>query len=117
MAERRDRRIAELKKQLSKRDKVIVELTHIVRAVILIAELYPRYGYIKIAVIYRLGGFKVKNRHAYRAMDEHGFLHRRLCSGAKIYQAAKLYELLPKGPSELWQMYVSYVQLADYGWW
>ena len=49
----------------------------IVRVVIQIAELYPWYGYKKIAVICRRAGHKVKNRHAYRVMNEYGLLHRR----------------------------------------
>ena len=89
----------------------------IVRVVILTAELYPWYGYKKIAVICRRAGHKVKNRHAYRVMDEHGLLHRRRPSSAEIYQAAKLFELLPKGPNELWQMDVTYVHIPGYGWW
>ncbi len=89
----------------------------IVRVVILTAEMYPWYGYKKIAVICRRAGYKVKNRHAYRVMDEHGLLHRRRPSAAEIYQAAKLYELLPKGPNELWQMDVTYVHIPGYGWW
>jgi putative transposase len=89
----------------------------IVRIVILTAERYPWYGYQKIAVICRRAGHKVKNRHAYRVMDEHGLLHRRRPSSAEIYQAAKLYELLPKGPNELWQMDVTYVHIPGYGWW
>ena len=89
----------------------------IVRVVILTAELYPWYGYKKIAVICRHAGHKVKNRHAYRVMDEHGLLHRRRPSSAEIYQAAKLFELLPKGPNELWQMDVTYVHIPGYGWW
>ena len=90
---------------------------HIVRVVILTAEMYPWYGYKKIAVICRRAGHKVKNRHAYRVMDEHGLLHRRRPSSAELYQAAKLYELLPKGPNELWQMDVTYVHIPGYGWW
>ena len=89
----------------------------IVRIVILTAELYPWYGYKKIAVICRRSGYKVKNRHAYRVMDENGLLHRRRPSSAEIYQAAKLYELLPKGPNELWQMDVTYIHIPGYGWW
>ncbi len=72
----------------------------IVRVVILTAELYPWYGYKKIAVICRRAGYKVKNRHAYRVMNEYGLLHRRRRSSVEIYQAAKLYELLPKGFTE-----------------
>ena len=89
----------------------------IVRIVIQTAELYPWYGYKKIAVICRRAGHKVKNRHAYRVMNEYGLLHRRRPSAAEIYQAAKLYELLPKGPNELWQMDVTYVHIPGYGWW
>ena len=89
----------------------------IVRVVILTAEMYPWYGYKKIAVICRRAGHKVKNRHDYRVMDEHGLLHRRRPSAAEIYQAAKLYELLPKSPNELWQMDVTYVHIPGYGWW
>jgi putative transposase len=89
----------------------------IIRIVILTAELYPWYGYKKIAVICRRAGHKVKNRHAYRVMSEHGLLHERRPSAAELYQASKLYELLPKGPNGLWQMDVTYVHIPGYGWW
>jgi putative transposase len=89
----------------------------IVRLVIYMAELYPWYGYKKIAVICRRAGYKVKNRHAYRVMDQYNLLHKRRCSAVELYQAAKLYELLPKGPNELWQMDVTYVHIPGYGWW
>ena len=89
---------------------------HIVRIVLQAAELYPWYGYKKIAVICRRAGFKVKNRHAYRVMNEYGLLHRPRRRVAELYQASKLYELLPKGPNELWQMDVTYVQIPGYGW-
>jgi len=89
----------------------------IVRLVIYMAELYPWYGYKKIAVICRRAGYKVKNRHAYRVMNQYNLLHKRRCSAVELYQAAKLYELLPKGPNELWQMDVTYVHIPGYGWW
>jgi putative transposase len=89
----------------------------IVRIVILTAKLYPWYGYKKIAVICRRAGHKVKNRHAYRVMREHGLLHKRRASVAELYQASKLYELLPQGPNDLWQMDVTYVHIPGYGWW
>lgn len=85
--------------------------------VIYMAELYPWYGYKKIAVLCRWAGHKVKNRHAYRVMDAYGLLHRRRCSAAELYQATKLYELLPKGPNELWQMDVTYLHIPSYGCW
>jgi len=87
------------------------------RVVIYYAKLYPWYGYKKIAVICRRAGHKVKNRQAWRVMDEYGLLHKRHSSPVEIYQASKLYELLPKGPNELWQMDVTYVYIAGYGWW
>lgn len=89
----------------------------VVRAVVCTAGRYPWYGYKKIAVICRRAGEKVKNRHAYRIMNEYGLLQRRRCSAAEIHQASKLYELLPKGPNELWQMDVTYVHIPGYGWW
>jgi putative transposase len=89
----------------------------IVRIVILTAKLYPWYGYKKIAVICRRAGHKVKDRHAYRVMREHGLLHKRRASVAELYQASKLYELLPQGPNDLWQMDVTYVHIPGYGWW
>jgi putative transposase len=87
------------------------------RIVIYYATLYPWYGYKKIAVICRRAGHKVKNRHAYRVMHEHDLLHKQRNSTVEIYQASKLYELLPKGPNELWQMDVTYVHIPGYGWW
>jgi len=74
------------------------------RIVIYYAKLYPWYGYKKIAVICRRAGHKVKNRQALRVMDEHNLLHKHRNSTVEIYQASKLYELLPKRPNELWQM-------------
>jgi len=88
----------------------------LVLAVIQAAELYPWYGYKKIAVICRRSGFKVKNRQAYRVMAEYGLLHRPRRGIAELYQASKLYELLPKGPNDLWQMDVTYVEIPGYGW-
>ena len=84
---------------------------------ILTAELYPWYGYKKIAAICRRAGHKVKNRHAHRVMREHGLLHKRCPFVAELYQARKLYDLLPQGPNGLWQMDVTYVHIPGYGWW
>lgn len=77
----------------------------------------PWYGYKRIAVMCRRTGQRVKNRDAYRVMKEHGLLHRPLPRAAELYQAAKLYELLPSGPNELWQMDVTYVHIPGFGWW
>ena len=42
--------------------------------------------------------------------------NRRKPKGA-IYQAAKLYSLLPQGPNELWQTDVTYLHIPGHGWW
>jgi len=76
----------------------------------------PWYGYKKIAVMCRRAGQRVKNRQAYQVMEELGLLHKPICRTAELYQAAKLFELLPNGPNELWQMDVTYVHIPGFGW-
>jgi len=85
--------------------------------VLAMAQANPWYGYKRIAVMCRRAGQRVKNRDAYRVMKKHGLLHRPLPRAAELYQAAKLYELLPSGPNELWQMDVTYVHIPGFGWW
>jgi transposase InsO family protein len=77
----------------------------------------PWYGYKRIAVMCRRAGQRVKNREAYRVMKQHRLLQRRRSREVELYQAAKLYELLPSRPNELWQMDVTYVHIPGYGWW
>ena len=47
----------------------------------------------------------------------HHLLHQRPVRAVAVYQTRKLYELLPQGPNELWQMDVTYVHIPGYGWW
>ena len=89
----------------------------LVEAVLQMARTNPWYGYQRIAVMCRRAGHRVRNRHAYRIMKEHGLLHVRRPRAPELYQAAKLYELLPSGPNELWQMDVTYVHIPGHGWW
>ncbi len=77
----------------------------------------PWYGYQRIAVMCRRDGTKVNNRQCYRAMKEAGLLQKPPVREAELYQAAKLYELLPSHPDELWQMDVTYVHIPGHGWW
>src|SRR6201986_2644489 len=35
----------------------------------------------------------------------------------ELYQAAKLFELLPQKPNDLWQMDVTYIHIPGHGWW
>ena len=86
-------------------------------AVRTMAEANPWYGYKRIAVMCRREGQAVTNRDAYRVMKAHGLLQRRRRRPAELYQATKLYELLPTAPNRLWQMDVTYVHIPGYGWW
>jgi putative transposase len=76
----------------------------------------PWYGYKKIAIMCRRAGQRVKNRQAYQVMEQFNLLHKPICRKAELHQAAKLFELLPNGPNELWQMDVTYVHIPGFGW-
>ena len=47
----------------------------------------------------------------------HWLLQRRRPREAELHQAAKLFELLPQKPNDLWQMDVTYIHIPGYGWW
>jgi transposase InsO family protein len=47
----------------------------------------------------------------------HRLLRKRRPHKAEAYQAAKLWELLPRQPNDLWQMDVTYVHIPGFGWW
>lgn len=81
------------------------------------AEDNPWYGYKRIAVMCRRDGSAVQDRQAYRVMLREGLLHKPVCRQAELHQALKLYELLPQGPNDLWQMDVTYVHIPGHGWW
>jgi transposase InsO family protein len=36
---------------------------------------------------------------------------------AELHQAARLFELLPQRPNDLWQMDVTYIHIPGHGWW
>ena len=86
-------------------------------AVVAMATQNPWYGYKRIAVMCRRAGQKVTNRQCYRVMKTHGLLQKRKARAAEIYQTLKLYELLPDGPNDLWQMDVTYIHIPGFGWW
>mgnify|MGYP001812593315 FL=1 len=85
--------------------------------VVAMATRNPWYGYKRIAVMCRRADQPVTNRQCYRVMKAHGLLQRRTARAAEIHQAAKLYELLPDGPNDLWQMDVTYIHIPGHGWW
>jgi putative transposase len=88
----------------------------VVQPVVQMAQENPWYGYKRIAVMCRREGQRVKTRQAYQVMKQYDLLHRPVCRRAGLHQAAKLFELLPAGPNELWQMDVTYVHIPGYGW-
>jgi len=88
----------------------------VVRWVANMALANPWYGYKRIAIMCRRAGRRVKNRQAYQVMKDFDLLHKPICRKAELYQAAKLFELLPNAPNELWQMDVTYVHIPGFGW-
>ena len=84
--------------------------------VLQMAQDNPWYGYKRIAVMCRRAQQAVTNRDAYRVMKAHGLLRKRRRRKVELYQASKLFELLPNGPNQLWQMDVTYVEIPGFGW-
>lgn len=82
-----------------------------------VALAYPWWGYKRIAVVCRRSGLAVSNRFVYRVLKAADLLQRRRPRSPELYQAARLFELLPEGPNELWQADVTYVHIPGFGWW
>ena len=76
----------------------------------------PWYGYQRIAVMCRRESQPVTNKDAYRVMKQEGLLQRKRPYEPELYQAAKLFELLPAKVNDLWQMDVTYVHIPTSGW-
>ena len=89
----------------------------VVQAVVTMATANPWYGYKRIAVMCRRAGQTVKDREAYVVMRDQKLLHKPRPRDAELHQAAKLFELLPQRPNDLWQMDVTYIHIPGYGWW
>jgi transposase InsO family protein len=89
----------------------------VIDAVVKMATENPWYGYQRIAVMCRREDELVTDRQAYRVMKQHDLLQKRRPYEAAVYQASKLYELLPQRPNELWQMDVTYIHIPGFGWW
>lgn len=89
----------------------------VLQAVMAMATANPWYGYKRIAVMCRRAGQAVNDRQAYAVMKDQGLLHKPKPRQAEVYQAAKLFELLPQQPNDLWQMDVTYVHIPGHGWW
>lgn len=81
------------------------------------AKRYPWWGYQRIAVLGRREGLGVTDKQVYRVMKAEHLLQKRRAREAELYQAAKLYELLPERPNALWQADVTYIHSPGRGWW
>ena len=84
-----------------------------------VAKAFPWYGYKKVGLICdRLDEFEPR-RCVYRIMKRAGLLHqrRRRIEARARQELARLHQLLPKAPNDLWQMDVTYIPIAGYGWW
>lgn len=86
-------------------------------AVVEMATTNPWYGYKKIAVMCRRQGVAVKDREAYIVMRDQGLLQKPPARVPELYQASKLFELLPQKPNDLWQTDVTYIHIPCHGWW
>lgn len=87
--------------------------------VLTVAQAFPWYGYKKIELICQRLDEPVPRRRVYRILKEAGLLQQlkaRVADRAR-QEVAKLCELLPKHPNELWQTDVTYIRIPGYGWW
>ncbi|MBF0158885.1 MAG: DDE-type integrase/transposase/recombinase [Magnetococcales bacterium] len=81
------------------------------------AERYPMWGYKRLAVVCRRDGIQVSNKQVYRILRELGLLQKPKSRIAELYQAARLFDLLPQRPNDLWQADVTYIHIPGHGWW
>jgi len=110
------KKVAESERRRPGPDRVEVPDT-IAQLVKQTAQDNPWYGYHKIAIMCRWINAMVKDRQVYRVMAAEKLLQNKRSRKIELYQASKLYELLPSGPNQLWQMDVTYVHIPGYGWW
>lgn len=82
-----------------------------------LAHRYPWWGYKRIAIIARREGLAVTNKQVYRIFKAAKLLQKPRVREAALYQAARLFELLPARANDLWQADVTYLHIPGHGWW
>lgn len=102
-------------KRPGRKPKAIPEL--LAGEITALAERYPWWGYKRIAVVARRNGLAVSNKQVYRVFKAAGLLQKKRVREAGLYQAARLFDLLPQAPNELWQADVTYLHIPGHGWW
>lgn len=86
-------------------------------AICTLALSFPWWGYKRIAVIARREGWQISDRKVYKILKHLHLLKTKNKPKGEIYQAAKLFELLPDGPNQLFQTDVTYIHIPGHGWW
>lgn len=81
------------------------------------ARRYPWWGYKRLALVLRRAGVAVSNHFVRQVFRLKGLFQRRKRAKAELYQAAKLFELLPSRANRLWQTDVTYIHIPGHGWW
>jgi transposase InsO family protein len=81
------------------------------------AREYPWWGYKRLAVVIRRAGIAVSNHFVRQVFRLKKLFQTRKRAAAELYQAAKLFELLPSRPNGLWQADVTYIHIPGRGWW
>ncbi|MEM6454473.1 MAG: DDE-type integrase/transposase/recombinase [Acidobacteriota bacterium] len=87
------------------------------RSVVEVSLADPWWGYKRIAVICRRAKIAISNRFVYRVLKEANLLQWRRPKSPELYQAARLFELLPQKSNDLWQADVTYIHIPGHGWW
>ena len=108
------RPVQEAKKRGRKRRELDEELVAKVEA---FARQYPWWGYKRLAVVTRRAGVAVSNHFVRQVFRLKKLFQSRQRAEAELYQAAKLFELLPSAPNGLWQADVTYIHIPGHGWW
>lgn len=86
-------------------------------AIVTLALAYPWWGYKKIAILARREGWQVSDRKVYKILAKLDLLKKLHRPKGELYQAARLFELLPTGPNQLFQTDVTYIHIPGHGWW
>ena len=88
-----------------------------VATVVEFAERYPWWGYRRLAVVLRRAGHAFSTRFVHAVFRAERLFQKRKPRAAELYQSAKLFDLLPSRPNQLWQSDVTYLHIPGHGWW
>jgi transposase InsO family protein len=81
------------------------------------ARRYPWWGYKRLTIVLERDGHVVGKKFVRAVFKAEDLFQKPRPTAAELYQAAKLYELLPTRPNALWQADVTYIHIPGHGWW